>query len=51
MLKCGFYETDITPALGGDMPGYFTCRHTTTIRDTLYAKAFAVQAQGQPPQR
>lgn len=48
MLKCGFYETDITPALGGDMPGYFTCRHTTTIRDTLYAKAFAVQAQGDP---
>ena len=48
MLQCGFYETDITPALGGDMPGYFTCRYTTTIRDTLYAKAFAAKSQGEP---
>lgn len=48
MLKCGFYETDITPAIGGDMPGYFTSRYTTTIRDTLYAKAFAAKSQGQP---
>ena len=47
MLQCGFYETDITPLLGGDMPGYFTCRYTTTIRDTLYAKAFAARAQGE----
>lgn len=48
MLKWGFYETDITPALGGDMPGYFNQRRTTTIRDTLYAKAFAAKAQGDP---
>lgn len=47
MFQCGFYETDITPALGGDMPGYFTCRYTTTIRDTLYAKAFAAKSQGE----
>ena len=46
MFCCGFYETDITPAIGGDMPGYFSSRFTTTIRDTLYAKALAVKSQG-----
>ena len=47
MFQCGFYETDITPAIGGDMPGYFASRYTTTIRDTLYAKAFAAKSQGE----
>ena len=40
MLQCAFYETDITPPLGCDIPGYFTARPSTGVLDRLYAKAF-----------
>ena len=48
MLRCGFYEIDITPNIGDNVPGYFDAREASTIYDTLYAHAFAVQANGEP---
>ncbi|MBR6747658.1 MAG: hypothetical protein IKM07_01865 [Clostridia bacterium] len=39
MLKCGIYEHDITPALGAQIPGYFTVRLASGIKERLYAEA------------
>ena len=44
MLQCGFYETDITPHIGQIMPGGFGGHHSKSVRDQLYASAFAVKA-------
>ena len=38
-MKCGAYETQITPALGATLAGYFTVRPADDILDELYAKA------------
>ena len=38
-MKCGFYETEITPPLGTTMFGYFTKRVNEGIKQKLYAKA------------
>lgn len=38
-MKCGVYETVITPALGLNIPGYFERRPAEDIIDDLYAKA------------
>ncbi|MBE5868395.1 MAG: hypothetical protein E7293_05465 [Lachnospiraceae bacterium] len=46
MVKCGFYEADITPPLGCNMSGYFKRRISTGVLEKLYAKAFAVEADG-----
>ncbi len=46
MLKAGFYEKEITPPLGYPMPGYFGVRLATGVRDRLYAKAMALQLDG-----
>jgi len=48
MLRCGFYEIDITPNIGDNVPGYFDARESSEIKDTLYAHAFAVQTDGAP---
>lgn len=42
MLKCGFFETDITPPIGSSMPGGFADRISTSIKDNLAAHVFAV---------
>lgn len=39
MLKCGMSEINITPPLGLSIPGYFTGREATGIKDDLFAKA------------
>ncbi len=39
MIKCGFCETDITPALGMQIPGYFSERLADGILERLYACA------------
>lgn len=39
MLKCAFYENDITPLLYANMPGYFNERPGMDIKDKIYAKA------------
>lgn len=47
MLQCGLYELDITPALGLDMPGYFSRRQADGIKEYLYAfAAYFEDAQG-----
>ena len=43
MLKCGFYEGDITSNIGDVLPGGFGGRLSTMVRDKLYVSAFAVQ--------
>lgn len=41
MFKCGFYESEITPFLGGTIPGYFRTRVADGVKSKLYAKAAA----------
>jgi hypothetical protein len=43
MLKCGFYEMDITPFLGCGMPGYFHRRPAKEVYDKLYVRAWVVK--------
>jgi len=40
MLKCAFYEKEITPPLGCHIPGYFSLRRGSDVKDRLYARAF-----------
>ena len=40
MIRCGFYEKEITPPLGTMMPGYYAVRVATGVLDKLYVKAF-----------
>ncbi len=47
-MKVGFYEREITPPLGTDMPGYYCNRFSTGVKDRLYAKA-AVFANSDDP--
>ncbi|NLD86632.1 MAG: hypothetical protein GX633_00025 [Clostridiales bacterium] len=41
MFKCGFYESDITPKLGFCMPGQFNDRPSKSVKDNLFAHAYA----------
>ena len=43
MLKCAFYEKEITPPLECEMPGYFNPRPAEDVKDRLYAKASVFQ--------
>ncbi len=43
MLKVGFYEKEITPPLGDDIPGYSGPRTSTTIHDPLFTRAISVR--------
>lgn len=47
MLKCGASEVKITPNLGMGIPGYFDDRRADGILDDLYAKALAVESDGE----
>ena len=40
MIRCGFYEKEITPPLGTMMSGYYAVRVATDVLDKLYVKAF-----------
>jgi hypothetical protein len=42
MVKCGFYEMDITPFLGCSMPGYFHRRPAKEVFDKLYVRALVI---------
>ena len=48
MLKCGFYEMDITNFMGNDVPGGFKRSVQNTILDPLYAHAFVLQGDKEP---
>lgn len=41
-MKCAFYEREITPPLGCNLPGYFNIRNASDVKDRLYAKAVVV---------
>lgn len=38
-MKCGFYEKEITPPLGSDMPGGYCHRYAQGVKDRLFVKA------------
>ncbi len=42
MLRCGFYEKEMTPPLGCPIPGYFKERIGDDVKDKLFAKAIVV---------
>jgi len=42
MLKIGFYEKEITPPLGFQIPGYFNVRLAKGVKTRLYAKAMVI---------
>ena len=42
MLRCGFYEMDITPFAGCRIPGSFEKRTVQDVTDTPYAKAVVI---------
>lgn len=46
MIRCGFYEKDITPPLGCNIPGYAARRVADGVTTLLYAKAIAVETDG-----
>src|SRR5439155_21137313 len=46
-LRAGYAEADITPPLGGSMPGYFQDRKATGVLDPLKSKALALAAGGE----
>ncbi len=46
-MKVGFYEKDITPPLGVDIPGYFNRRLASEVKSGLYAKASVVEVDGE----
>lgn len=42
MFKTAFYEREITPPLGCDLPGYFNVRPGSDVKDRLMAKACVI---------
>ena len=45
-MKCGFYETEITPPLGSTIYGYFFGRVNKGVNSKLYAKACVIENEG-----
>lgn len=43
MLEFGFYEKEITPPLGCNMPGYGNVRAGLDVKDRLYARAAVIR--------
>ncbi len=48
-MRCGFYEKEITPPLGCDMPGYYVPRLSNGVEDKLYAKAAVFACESDDP--
>ncbi|MBQ9940052.1 MAG: neutral/alkaline non-lysosomal ceramidase N-terminal domain-containing protein [Clostridia bacterium] len=42
MIKCAFYEKEITPPLGCNLPGYGNLRAGSDVKDRLMAKACVI---------
>ena len=38
-MRCAFYEKEVTPPLGGDIPGYYVHRLTEDVVDRLMTRA------------
>ena len=47
MLKCAFYEKEITPPLECQMTGYFNARSAEGVKDRLYVKAAVFENDGE----
>lgn len=47
MLKCAFYEKEITPPLECEMTGYFNPRPSVGVKDRLYVKAAVFENNGE----
>ncbi len=45
-MRAAFYESDITPPLGGNMPGYYGANPALDVYERLYAKALVVEDGG-----
>ena len=45
-MRCGFYETEITPPLGGSIFGYLKARIAREIVTKLYAKSAVLEQNG-----
>ena len=45
-MRVGFYECDITPPLGGNMPGYYREHPAKNVFERLYAKACVMEEDG-----
>ena len=46
MFRAGFYEKEITPPLGFNIPGYFNARYANGVKERLYAKAMVIENDG-----
>lgn len=46
-LQVGYAEADITPPLGGSMPGYFRDRRATGVLDPLHARVLYLRQGGE----
>ena len=46
-MRCGFYESDITPPLGTTIFGYMDRRKSEGVKDRLHAKAAVFEKDGQ----
>ena len=45
-MRVGFYECDITPPLGCNMPGYYRANPAEDVLERIYAKAMVVEENG-----
>lgn len=45
-MKAAFYECDVTPPLGGYLPGYYCPRFADDVADRLYSRALVVEDNG-----
>ena len=50
-MRCAFYEKEITPPLGGDIPGYYINRFTEDVADELYVRAVVFAVARAPVRR
>lgn len=48
-MRCAFYEKEVTPPLGGDIPGYYVHRLTEDVVDRLYARAVVFAPDEEDP--
>jgi len=46
-MRAAFYESDITPPLGGFMWGYYSRQIAVNVHDKLFAKAVVIEDNGQ----
>jgi len=47
MMKCAFYEREITPPLGSHLSGYANIRKANGLKDRLMAKACVFSNEGE----